>query len=314
MTEPVIHIGYHKTGTTWLQRQLFASAELGYRRIHLTLDGQGLQRVHDFDFDAASCREEMAQKLERCERDGLIPVISMERLSGNPHSGGYDSRALADRIAEVFPRARVLIVVREQRSMILSTYAQYVKAGGGCSLVRYLDSPDDSRRPGFRFEHFRYDRLIAYYQQRFSAPRVMVQTYERLRDDPEGFAESVAAFAGGKTPQPESATAVLNRSLGPLALSLLRWLNPFVNPDSLNGWSPWALPRLNKPARILVDGIDRLAPRALKERIAKGWSDTIEMQTLGLYEESNRRSCALTGLDLARYGYRLPASPRSHPP
>lgn len=313
MTEPVIHIGYHKTGTTWLQRKLFASAELGYRRIRLTLDGRDLYWAHDFDFDAARCRAEMAPKLERCEREGLIPVISMMRLSGNPHSGGYDSRTLADRIAAVFPRARVIIVIREQRSMILSTYAQYVKMGGACSLVHYLNPPDDSRRPGFRFEHLRYDRLIAHYQERFGEERVLVEGYECFRDDPQAFAERVAAFAGGKAPPPESASAVLNRSLGPVALSLLRWLNPLVNPDSLNGWSPWAIPWLDKPARLLVDGIDRLTPRSLRDGVAQRWRETIEAETRGRYEESNLRTVSLTGLDLERHGYRLPAGSAATP-
>lgn len=305
MTEPVIHIGYHKTGTTWLQRRLFASAELGYRRIRLTQDGVDLYRVHDFDFDAARCRADMAAKIERCEREGVIPVISMMRLSGNPHSGGYDSRSLADRIAEVFPNARVLVVIREQRSMILSTYAQYVKMGGPCSLSTYLLAPDDSRRPGFRFEQFRYDRLVAHYQRRFGKERLLVETYERFRDAPQPFAERVAAFAGGKAPPPEAEEEVLNRSLGPLALSLLRWLNPFVNPDSLNGWSPYASLWLNKPARLLVDGVDRLTPERAKAAIQRRWRERIAAETEGRYEESNRRTAELTGLDLARLGYRV---------
>jgi hypothetical protein len=305
MTEPVIHIGYHKTGTTWLQRKLFANAELGYRRIALTQDGVDLHRIHDLDFDAVRCRAEMAVKLERCEQEGLIPVISSMRLSGNPHSGGYDSRVLADRLAAVFPGARVILVIREQRSMILSSYAQYVKAGGPCSLRAYLLAPDDARRPGFRFEHFRYDRLIAHYQRLFGKERLLVETYERFRDEPHAFAETVAAFAGGKAPPPEAEGAVLNRSLGPLALSLLRWLNPFVKPDSLNGWSPYASHWLNKPARLLVDGLDRLAPRALRDGIQRRWRARIETETAGRYEESNRRTAALTGLDLARFGYRL---------
>jgi hypothetical protein len=305
MTEPVIHIGYHKTGTTWLQRRMFGNEALGYRRVRLTQDGQDLYLLHDFDFDAARCRAEMQPKLERCVREGSIPVITTMRLSGNPHSGGYDSRTLADRIAAVFPGARILVAIREQRSMILSTYAQYVKMGGPCSLRSYLLTPDDSRRPGFRFEQFRYDRLIAHYQGLFGRERVLVQAYERFRDEPQAFAEAVAAFCGGKAPPPEAEAKVVNRSLGPFALAVLRWLNPFVNADSLNGNSPYAAKWLNKPVRGLVDGVDRITPRPLRDAIQRRWRETIEEETRGRYEESNRRTAALTGIDLARYGYRL---------
>jgi hypothetical protein len=305
MSEPVIHIGYHKTGTTWLQRRLFARADLGYRRIRLLQDGAPLYRLHDFEFDAARCRAGVEPELAACVREGVIPVISMERLSGNPHAGGYDSRTLADRLLAVFPDARVLIGIREQRSMILSCYAQYVKAGGPCSLQRYLHAPEDGRRPGFRFAHFEYDCLIAYYQGHLGRERVHVECYESFRDEPEAWLQDVASFCGGKPPGPEAGAVVLNRSLGPVALSILRWLDPFVHPDSLNGWSPYAIAWLQRPARLLVAGIDRLAPRSLQDAIRRRWQRTIEDATRGRYEASNRRTAELTGLDLARFGYPL---------
>jgi len=105
MSEPIVHIGYHKSGTTWLQRTLFARADLGYRRLRFTQDGVDVVRLHDFDFDAARCRDEMARKVESCASQGLVAVVSSERLSGNPHSGGYDSRTLADRITAALPGA-----------------------------------------------------------------------------------------------------------------------------------------------------------------------------------------------------------------
>ena len=54
--------------------------------------------------------------------EAKVPVISHERLSGYPHSGGHDSKEIAHRLAAVFPNAKVVIVIREQKSMILSNY------------------------------------------------------------------------------------------------------------------------------------------------------------------------------------------------
>ena len=98
-----------------------------------------------------------------------MPVLSHERLSGYPHSGGFDSRAIAERLATVLPGARILIVVREQRSMIHSNYHQYVRDGGACPLHRYLQPPQPSMRrmPGFAAEFFAYDRLVETYRSHF---------------------------------------------------------------------------------------------------------------------------------------------------
>jgi hypothetical protein len=63
-------------------------------------------------------------------------VITDERLSGNPQSGGYDSRELADKTPRTFPDSKMLIVVREQTAIIYSSYKQYV-----IPALRCFDSP-----------------------------------------------------------------------------------------------------------------------------------------------------------------------------
>ena len=46
-----------------------------------------------------------------------IGVISSEFLSGNLYlNGGMDSKVYADRLKLIFPKAKILIVIREQSS------------------------------------------------------------------------------------------------------------------------------------------------------------------------------------------------------
>lgn len=303
MARLLIHIGYHKTGTTWLQKRLFAREDLGFRRLSLSKKRSDFVRVHDFDFDPEVYRREFEPQLARCAAEGRVAVISHERLSGNPHSGGFDSRTLADRLAQVFPDARIFVVIREQRAMILSAYAQYVRAGGLCSLRGYLAPPRDHRLPMFRLDHFRYDRLIAHYQKRFGREHVLVLSYERFRADPAGFVEDLCRFAGVTPPASLSTGRVENRSLGPVALGMQRWLNPFVVRDSLNANSPWAIPALRGPTRLLVRGIDRVSPAAWNARVRRRWEARVDAVTAGRYEVSNRATESLTGLDLTALGY-----------
>jgi hypothetical protein len=146
---PLVHIGYHKTGTTWLQRYVFGSSEAGFSQV------AGAQRfiaVNAFGFRAGRIRREMERRVNKAQVQRLVPVLSSERLSGEPHFGGYDSEIIADRLAAVFPDARILVVIREQTSMFLSIYKEYIRRGGAASLKQYLAAPRDGYwMPQFRF-------------------------------------------------------------------------------------------------------------------------------------------------------------------
>ena len=115
-----------------------------------------------FEFDAASSRAAFDPLLSKVEDEGLFPVVSFERFSGNPFSGGYDSKEIANRLAEVFPGARVLVVIREQRSMIVSTYKQYVREGGALPPRKFMLPPASKsmRVPWFDLRHFEYHHLL----------------------------------------------------------------------------------------------------------------------------------------------------------
>ena len=88
---PLVHVGYHKTGTNWLQEELFGDPRTGYRWLGkqpLTHPVHTLVRARPLDFDAAAVRAEFEPMLTDAERAGLLPVVSFPRLSGHPYSGG----------------------------------------------------------------------------------------------------------------------------------------------------------------------------------------------------------------------------------
>ena len=80
---------------------------------------------------------------------GQVPVISSERLSGNPDASGFDSAYIATRIADAFPDAKILIMIREQTKLLVANYFQYLKRGGHRHYQHYFLTLYDSCRPGF---------------------------------------------------------------------------------------------------------------------------------------------------------------------
>src|SRR5215218_3471564 len=88
---PLLHIGYHKTGTTWLQRHVFRNAEAGFSFVGkpkaLRL---AFVDLSPFGFEPEAVRKDFQPGIEQAQARNLVPVLSFERLSGSPYAGGYD--------------------------------------------------------------------------------------------------------------------------------------------------------------------------------------------------------------------------------
>jgi hypothetical protein len=303
---PLLHIGYHKTGSVWLRQALFTNGRAGFvhpwRRNEIT---ERLVLPNALDFCAEETAAWFRSGLDAASTSGRVPVASHERLSGNPHAGGYDSRYLAERLAAVFPDARVLIVVREQRGAIVSNYKQYVRVGGRTSIRRYLSPPQEGRTriPLFDLRHFEYDRLIAVHQKLFGRDRVLVLPFELLRHDPMAFLAATVDFAGPPASMPPTVDrAERNQALSALSTGLKRRANVLVR-DTLNPTGLVEHAGLNKRLVAILEGVDGRVPRDTRQR----WEDRLTAAVSGAagdrFAASNRRTSELTGLDLAGYGY-----------
>jgi hypothetical protein len=312
---PLIHIGYHKTGTTWLQENLFVSADVGF----LSCGGETevkrkIARPHDLEFDPEPARAAFARWFERADREGLVPVLSAERLCGDMLYGAYDSAQIAERLAATFPGARVLIVIREQRAMVFSSYHQYVKSGGRLRLERYLSRPAYPHPWPFNLRHFQYHRLIQRYIHLFGVDNVLVLPYELFRKDPRQYLARIAEFAVaaeharvGDLQFHESA----NMAWPATAILTKRYVNALVR-DRLNPWAPIDGEGFSRRAKSVIVKTARRLPPKLERRAQARMRATIETHLADRYRESNGITSGLIGEDLGSFGYDMPAeAPRA---
>jgi hypothetical protein len=307
---PLLHIGYHKTGTTWLQKFLFDNAEVGF--IQPFSRNQDIPRLlilpPPFHFDAAGCREHFGPGIVEARNRGLVPVLSLESLSGNPHVAGYNSREIADRLHEVFPDGRVVIGIREQKSMIFSGYKQYVRVGGTASLEDYLDPPFYRERvsmrvPQFHFDYFKYHGLIEYYIKLFGRENVLVLLYEQFTRQPSDFVTPIIRFAGAREVENLPYDEHIHQALTGTQVAMKQRLNFIAAYDSIN---PTVLIRSSGVKRRvdrLIRRIDGLLPASMKKSMDARMKDKIREMVGNRYSESNRRVGELLDLDMKSYGY-----------
>lgn len=301
---PLLHIGYHKTGTASLQNFVFPNAGAGFS---LVAGGKRIRpafvEVNPFGFDPDAARAGFEPDIRKAESRNLVPVLSAERLSGNPHFGGYDGKTIADRLAAAFPDARVLVAIREQAGMLVSLYKQYLKRGGAVSFQQYVGAPPGAdRAPRFRFDFLEYHRLIGHYRNLFGDENVLVLPYELLRTLPGEFLGQIGGFLGA--PATEADLRWKNASPSALSLSLKRHANRWVVRNAFNPAAPFALDGSNGALLRLCDAADaRVVPDALRGRRERGWRRFAEGEVGDRYAQSNSLTAELTGLDLRAFGY-----------
>lgn len=300
---PLVHIGYHKTGTTWLQKNVFVDEGIGFSLVAGPLPVRfWFIGINAFDFDPARVRLRFRRAMKEAGEQNLVPVFSHERLSGSPYAGGHDSKASADRLAATFPEARILITIREQKSMILSVYKQYLRWGGAASFWQFLNVVSgEGRAPVFRYDFFEYHRLIGHYRDLFGAENVLAQPYELLRARPADFLGGITGFLDLPDAEPPSSQS--NISPSALSLALKRRANRFLVRDALNPAPLLERPGVNRTLHRACRRFDELAPADLLKKHELRWRDFVEQQVGDRYVESNALTSELIGMNLKDFGY-----------
>jgi hypothetical protein len=307
----LIHVGYHKTGSGWLRRYFFGHPQTSFAWLGKGPERQRVRRLvtaRPFEFDAGAFRSGFEALVRPVEARGLSPVLSLERLSGHPFSGGYDAKEIADRLAAVFPEGRVLAVLREQRSMVLSTYKHYVRSGGASSLGDFLAQPQtpSMRVPLFDLRHFEYHHLLRYYRGLFGPDRVLVLTYEQFVRDPATFLGAISAFAGRPLAPEVLATVPVetrsNPSPSATAIGLSRRINSLGGRRTEVDPAPLFRSRLLAKAARRAERA-RFVPRRLDARNEARLRQVVAEAIGDRFVQSNRATAELTGIDLAAYGW-----------
>jgi hypothetical protein len=301
----VLHIGHLKTATTWLQANIFGNPETGFVVPWADARARAIGAfvtANTYQWEPSWARGFFDEELERLADDPRVPVLSDETLCGNPLHRSYAGRYFADLIHQVFPRAKVVIGIREQKAMAISLYREYIHLGGTRPLVDFIGTGLEplSFTSILREDFLAYAIVVGYYQKLYGRENVLVLPIERLQKDQAGFVRTILDFCG--CPSRFTSEAKPNNvGRSAMALEALRALNPLCQTSPLS--AGWKQPR-HRVATRLCNAVNRL-PRGWSAGIERRWKDLVARRYAGTFAESNRRLAELTGLDLASFGYDL---------
>lgn len=300
----LLHVGYIKTATTFLQNQLFSGPaeglELGGGDQTRSLMVQHFLLSDDYTFDPIGTRAALEQISQPVRARGNIPVWSEEMLLGNPPTRTYNGWRTAQKLHQTFPQAKVLITIRRQQTIAFSMYREYILGGGTLPLRSFIGTGQepDGFSPILVPDFLQYDRAVAHFHTLFGAGNVCVLPQELLFSDPHQYFERLAEFTDcpieldrPRPPQHVSESAAM--------LGIRRHANRLIVNDPLT-------PMPSTLKRVVNSGLRRLArviPDRASERTKSQLKAVIAEHYETVFDASNARLEHMTGLDLAALGY-----------
>ena len=307
---PLLHIGFYKTASTWLQHVFFVPRNGMFKafdplEVHEHLLGPG-----QFSFDVRATQEAYAAAVREASPE-QVPVISSEALSGHILAGGYNAKSNADRLKLCFPHAKVLLTIREQRSLIRSMYYTMVSAGSPYSIKRLMEVDETMLRRGpmFSLDFLQFDPLARYYRELYGAENVLVIPYELFKSEPLAFLGAIYEHVHDSRPPPglleeNPLGRIINGGVSLTYITWQRLVNRFLvqspanytglTKDSDNRFYNRSLRYQRYPKRTPLDGM-------LEARFSR----IVGKYTHDRFAQGNRTLQEFCEFDLGQFGYEL---------
>jgi len=186
----IIHVGLQKTGTTFLQEEIFRKMNVRY--------------IRNINF------------VNLCFKRDKKTIIADEGLSGNARSNKVDRFKIADNLHKLFPDAKIIVGIRNPHDMIASLYSQYIRTGGydedGVikSIISYTN----------------YEEYIDYIQSLFKDVFIYNYDYDFKKEHKEAFIIRLCDFIG--EPVPNYQDKRYRVRLKPYQLKTMRVINKLL--------------------------------------------------------------------------------------
>lgn len=186
MAQHLIHVGYPKAGSTFLQAWFERHPALRYKPgglggfhnvYELARPSDAAYAYYVTSFEGLCTPHESAGDV-RLDFGGAEPERP-ERVKEN-------QAGVCALLKALYPGSRVLVVTRGFKGMILSGYSQYVRMGGRLHLDGMCRKLAAAAQEDAHY-YYDFDYLLRLYGEAFGEENLIVLPYELLRDDQDKF-------------------------------------------------------------------------------------------------------------------------------
>lgn len=286
-----IHIGFPKCGSTFLQAEVFDRIK-GINAI--TVGGKNCVFPWFFPY-ITNCRDPYYDQ-EKVNK-GLTEIPQDINGISNEGFTSFNSPSIvAERLKNTFGKdVKILIVLRNQKSILLSHYLHDIKIGYALNFNRWLQKLKKS----YRYDFFKFSYTIETYNKVFGKKNVKVVLFEELFN--EKTTAEILDFIGFKGNDLEAIEydKKVNAAYSPWSLSLSLWFNRhFGTKENQRDGFLYEIFRYR-----LVPMIDRFYTALGGKKKPVYFDDKILKMIQEWYHEDNQKLNKILDRDLSEKGY-----------
>ncbi len=177
MSQLLLHIGFPKSGSTYLQKWFEKNPSVYYQPKYMA---QGFLNAWELAKYAQFSPSPPQSYVLSCED---LTLFQSERdLVGLRDTYDFNHRRYQENVCEMlhqlFPTAKILIVTRSYKTIFQSIYSQYLAMAGSLEPEAFIKA-----NHALFSSMLDYTYVINLYREKFGKDRVIVMPYELMRDN-----------------------------------------------------------------------------------------------------------------------------------
>lgn len=216
MYKTCLHVGFHKTATSYLQKHVFTNHPqinyLGKFERHTSHDGKPwvqmefdntLYNLFNNNFEDIEEKSKMDNSIEL--KENKLNFLSEERISSYFYYNGYDESQIFRKMQYIFDSKndlKILLLLRNQADLLISRYSENLNLFSKLNrkwkkfneFAKDINEFTLSYKEKYILDNFKYFQFINNLQNSFPKNKIGIFLYEDLKINPKDFFEKLFNF------------------------------------------------------------------------------------------------------------------------
>jgi Sulfotransferase domain len=303
----VLHVGFSKCASTFLQRFFQEHPEIflvNQSHFFAPFEYSGYESGRDeytHLFDNARPSQLKLESDEHIVLPLFHPVLSAAATT-------LESVVeVSKRIKRIQPKAKIILVIRNQVDLLVSRYSEYILGGGKEGFETFVSEFLSCSKDGTNYYQNFYASIIQIFHETFGGENVLIILQEDLSMDEPKIIKKLCRFLNIKEIQPKRHGLIAKRvGLSKLGMTTVRAINRAIVTSQERSHRkaevriPYLLYKIIQRSMRIVD---YYLPKKVKGRKSDIVTSALRARIQDQFKADNARLAALLGRDLASLGY-----------